>query len=424
MNAKEIINSTFSPSEYYLRPTPQPASTEEIDSISKEKNDIVNLIESHNRIFITVDGPDGCGKATVTKELRQIFEQYINPNEILMVEPPFYDTKSGEIIKKYLQNGPQYIRDRRVISELYAMDRNLWYGAHMDKITSARVVIFNRSWISNLLYQTTKAPAGGDDTFNDVYGVFDVRLNPLRKDGNSMDMDTELMFSKKSFAGMWALAFHDELIAAQYPSFTTDTEEQKKHIRDTLRAFCLNYRHKMITSMMNAIYAQEIQPWPSPANPHGPETFLDSGRLINFILYPSCKDWSKMSISESMHILNGNLLTRYGNDEQKKDRNEQSDFQANVLENIHFVSKWLHSGFCLPTNNWKYNVMMAPRLYFEPDYSVDYFKHYFDFDIVQTLQSTKVDTHYSALRSLYMTTQKPPAAIAYEIFDRVLIDLL
>ena len=88
------------------------------------------------------------------------------------------------------------------------------------------------------------------------------------------------------------------------------------------------------------------------------------------------------------------------------------------------MSNLIRIGFGLPTNNWKYNVMMAPRLYFEPDYSVDYFKHYFDFDIVQTLQSTKVDTHYNSLRSLYMTTQKPPTAIAYEIFDRVLIDLL
>ena len=77
---------------------------DDLKSRLAQSEKIKDLINSQDQIILTIDGPDGSGKATVSALVNQFF--FNMGIQSMVISPPFYDSKAGSIIKDYLLNGP------------------------------------------------------------------------------------------------------------------------------------------------------------------------------------------------------------------------------------------------------------------------------------------------------------------------------
>lgn len=112
----------------------------------------------NKKLIVTIDGADGAGKKTTAKELQEILEE--RGFRTYYMDFPDYSSNTGKAIKEYLTD-PSYTCDnRRVISQLYTADRSMWMMKNRNNpdLLNADILLYNRSWISNLIYQTTVIP--------------------------------------------------------------------------------------------------------------------------------------------------------------------------------------------------------------------------------------------------------------------------
>lgn len=257
----------------------------------------ISAITNAPQIILTVDGPDGSGKATVTKILKAIFNEC--PISSWLISPPFYDTKSGQIVKDYLMNGPQCITSRKVVSMLYSMDRNLFYRENMKDMMRNKILIFDRSWLSNLIYQTTVYLPKDTDFFVENCKEISIKHE-------------DHQFAK--FASL----------AKLYDAITNNDRDALGGIPRASAMDLLNQiRTENAIGMADLIYRVEIDPW----RVENDSSIFQKGFIFNAILNPGYDS----------DILMRNMSQRYGGDSNQNDRNENAKFQYSVIDNIVFL---------------------------------------------------------------------------------------
>ena len=283
--------------------------------------------------IITIDGLDGSGKATISKLLTQELSK--NGQMVVNIEPPFYDTLTGMIVSDYLQNGYGYITDRWVVSQMYSFDRNMWMRNHFnlflaDDISNSKeypcftdddiIFLYNRNWLSNLLYQTTI------DTQEDSDNL---QLDPYCghiQDPQNSEFCTPFKLS----------TLHDMY---QKASATLESRVKTPNYLEITSAYQLA-RASNVASMIHRLYDMEIAPWRACARtaygarqPYSqPIDFVQAASsVINIVLMPK---------PAHLDIIYQNMMKRYEGDAEKMDRNEKSHkFMASVAENV----QWLYN---------------------------------------------------------------------------------
>lgn len=285
--------------------------------------------------IITIDGIDGIGKATASKLLKARLEA--KGYKVGAIAPPFYETNTGKDIKDYLMNGYGDISDRRVCSAMYGQDRNMFYRQHFNEYFGVNseydIVMYDRSWLSNLFYQTTLGLQHHDDIRNFVHHT----------PGGTPD---------------FALY---ETCLTRYKDFTSDADMIPKcqsltlgEMRDglehwvmpklveriALKALYTDQRVMMVRDHIQFIYNLEILPWIGMRN-MGPDDkyrkicdipFTAATPICNLVLVPSLKDGG-------LQFIKNNLMKRYAGNKELLDRNESSmSYLEEVVENI----MWIH----------------------------------------------------------------------------------
>lgn len=305
------------------------------------------------KVYI-IDGTDGCGKKTITSKIVSILEN--DGHKVGLIEPPFYESPTGQIIRDYLFNGYGDITDRRIASQLYAVDRNMWMKDHFKEYFLSNrydVIIYNRSWISNLIHQTTiKAQTLQDTTEMGLYIDFfryRIYLSDIAQFFYELDKisDAETIIrirdkgiprriSMPSIGNAWTVKQILGFITSDHSEFT-DAE-----IISALRDAYFKARVKMIYDSMLIDYLEEIDTWRLPEEV-GKVPFTSLIAATPIILTPQC---SNLDIK----VIDQNLNKRYDGDESKKDRNEiNMRYQAAVVENIHYLNELIRT-LCLRRN--------------------------------------------------------------------------
>lgn len=265
--------------------------------------------------ILTVDGIDGVGKATITALLEEQLHTY--GWKTIRISPPFYDTPTGGLITEYLHSGYRYITDRMVISDLYAMDRNMWMREHFDMLVDFEadeypvwkddevVLIYDRSWMSNLFYQTALLM---QDKVEERWLDLPVLETPSPIRTYHLNMG-DLLRGRKTF-----------------PEEMFSISEKK---------LC-NERIRLVHNAMRHGYDVELRPWRAVAKRCGREFVLSltdaALHVTNIVLDPG-----------SIDVIEKNLKKRYKGDSSKKDLNEKSTkYLESVLENMY----WIHNYWC------------------------------------------------------------------------------
>ena len=302
--------------------------------------------------IFTIDGVDGAGKSTVSKAIQKRLEHF--GIQTTIISPPFYDTPTGTIVTDYLQKGYGDITDRWVASQLYSFDRNMWMKENFSKVFGAtkvatssieedgkrgrtfngimftdkpdRVIIYNRNWISNMLYQTTLEVQTSDDE-----GSLCPYIMNIPCDGANL-------FTMKQCFDLLNGNMHE------VPEKMVELYRESEMIRMNVFMAATIYRTTLVNRMIHHLFSMEIEPWRAMPNAHQnireqhgmyslfyPINFIrNAAEVCNIVLTPD---------ADSYRIIYQNMRQRYGGDLSKMDRNERSElYMGSVIENI----KWIN----------------------------------------------------------------------------------
>ena len=373
-------------------------------------------------VILTIDGPDGCGKATVT----QIISEALKTADIGVyhLEPPFYNTLTGKIITEYLKSTKaSQIMDRKVISEMYGFDRNMYYAFNWDRMMGIRtpcVLLYNRSWLSNLIYQTTLIGA----TSSDPYKQTNQLLRIMKEDDNSKtlwegtlsELRNHIVAEKMAANGGTPIIIkHDDVPKGMGIYSLGDDDDPSTCITadvfKTMEDIYLDTRINMILEMAEYIFANEIATWSCPQDMTKP--FTDYLPVFNYVISPPFQ-------KEGIEILMSNMTKRYNGDETKNDRNENRNFLNAVMENIMFLHAHQAQIFA-PEMYMQYKHANSPI-------SSPYLREEarslwkaFNFNVVDTTKCVKnLYTHFEMNTA---TVQLPPDMVAMRILDNWISDM-
>ena len=125
-------------------------------------------------MIITIDGVDGVGKKTTIEALKERLEK--DGEYVYMMDFPQYDKPGGMAVRQYLTDPNLVSAYRDPINMIYQNDRNLFMmGAEKDaKLAHATVILYNRSWISNMIFQTAAHPVEKNALIDDerIYSAY------------------------------------------------------------------------------------------------------------------------------------------------------------------------------------------------------------------------------------------------------------
>ena len=292
--------------------------------------------------IISIDGTDGSGKATIMQKVKDKLTSM--GYRVVTIEPPFYESKTGQLIKEYLTTGYGDITNRWVVSQMYSFDRNMWMKENFHlfleentKETGANegnpcftrdpnlVFLYNRNWLSNLLYQTTiDLQSESDEKMLDPFFI------------QIPDSNGSSMRHCYNLKGLYDLL-------AQMKGLDPQSNMSIYHRDVAMWAAWLRRAH-IAVDMMHQLYRMEIEPWrasmPDLYDQRRPYDYpvdfiMAADRVINIVLLPH---------KEDLDVIYGNMMKRYEGDSTKMDRNEKShQYMAAVIENI----EWLH-------DNWEF----------------------------------------------------------------------
>lgn len=103
--------------------------------------------------ILTFDGTDCCGKSTIVSRVNEILTA--NGYHSTIIKFPTSNEHIGSLIRDHL-NGNLFAGDSKCPNGVYlmfALDRLITYDIYKDVLNSDTIVLFDRSWISSLLYQ-------------------------------------------------------------------------------------------------------------------------------------------------------------------------------------------------------------------------------------------------------------------------------
>lgn len=111
-------------------------------------------METERGIFIAFEGLDGCGKSTLIDMFAELLRK--EGNKVFITREPF-DTPIGNLLRDYLAKGfGERVSDavgNRVLTCLFAADRQLHGEIIKQKIEEGYIVLCDRYLYSSLAYQ-------------------------------------------------------------------------------------------------------------------------------------------------------------------------------------------------------------------------------------------------------------------------------
>lgn len=188
--------------------------------------------------LIVIEGLDGSGKATQTKNL---FDYLTSINEqVVKVTFPDYDSPASALVKMYLNS--EFGDDPNVVnaysaSAFYAVDRVASYIKNWkEDYLSGKTILCDRYATSNIIYQMSKVPQEERDSFIDWQYDFEYSKLGLPAPTQVIYLDVEPQVSQK-------------LMLKRY-----NGDESKKDLHEKNVDFLLTCRE-------NALYAAKKLGW-------------------------------------------------------------------------------------------------------------------------------------------------------------------
>ena len=188
--------------------------------------------------LIVIEGLDGSGKATQTKNLFDYLTS--NCEQVVKVTFPDYDSPASALVKMYLNS--EFGDDPNAVnaysaSAFYAVDRVASYIKNWkEDYLSGKTILCDRYATSNIIYQMSKVPQEDRDSFIDWQYDFEYNKLGLPAPTQVIYLDVEPEVSQK-------------LMLKRY-----NGDESKKDLHEKNVDFLLTCRE-------NALYAAKKLGW-------------------------------------------------------------------------------------------------------------------------------------------------------------------
>ncbi len=188
--------------------------------------------------LIVIEGLDGSGKATQTKNLYNYLKE--NNQDVVTVTFPDYDSPASVLVKMYLNS--EFGDDPNAVnaysaSAFYAVDRVASFIKNWKKdYDSGKTILCDRYATSNIIYQMSKVPENQRDSFIEWQYDFEYNKLGLPAPDQVIYLDVEPEVSQK-------------LMLKRYQG-----DESKKDLHEKNVDFLLNCRE-------NALYAAKKLNW-------------------------------------------------------------------------------------------------------------------------------------------------------------------
>ena len=188
--------------------------------------------------LIVIEGLDGSGKATQTKNLFDYLTS--NGDQVVKVTFPDYDSPASALVKMYLNS--EFGDDPNAVnaysaSAFYAVDRVASYIKNWkEDYLSGKTILCDRYATSNIIYQMSKVPKEERDSFIDWQYDFEYNKLGLPAPTQVIYLDVEPEVSQK-------------LMLKRY-----NGDESKKDLHEKNVDFLLTCRE-------NALYAADKLGW-------------------------------------------------------------------------------------------------------------------------------------------------------------------
>ncbi len=188
--------------------------------------------------LIVIEGLDGSGKATQTKNLYNFLTE--NNEDVVTVTFPDYDSPASALVKMYLNS--EFGDDPNAVnaysaSAFYAVDRVASFIKNWKKdYDSGKTILCDRYATSNIIYQMSKVPKEERDSFIDWQYDFEYNKLGLPAPTQVIYLDVEPEVSQK-------------LMLKRY-----NGDESKKDLHEKNVDFLLTCRE-------NALYAAKKLNW-------------------------------------------------------------------------------------------------------------------------------------------------------------------
>ena len=188
--------------------------------------------------LIVIEGLDGSGKATQTKNLFDYLTS--NGEQVVKVTFPDYDSPASALVKMYLNS--EFGDDPNAVnaysaSAFYAVDRVASYIKNWkEDYLSGKKILCDRYATSNIIYQMSKVPQEDRDSFIDWQYDFEYNKLSLPAPTQVIYLDVEPEVSQK-------------LMLKRY-----NGDESKKDLHEKNVDFLLTCRE-------NALYAAKKLGW-------------------------------------------------------------------------------------------------------------------------------------------------------------------
>ena len=188
--------------------------------------------------LIVIEGLDGSGKATHTKNLFDYLTS--NGEQVVKVTFPDYDSPASALVKMYLNSefgdDPNAVNANSA-SAFYAVDRVASYIKNWkEDYLSGKTILCDRYATSNIIYQMSKVPQEDRDSFIDWQYDFEYNKLSLPAPTQVIYLDVEPEVSQK-------------LMLKRY-----NGDESKKDLHEKNVDFLLTCRE-------NALYAAKKLGW-------------------------------------------------------------------------------------------------------------------------------------------------------------------
>lgn len=290
--------------------------------------------------ILCIDGVDGCGKGTISEIVKQRLEN--EGHSVAVISPPFYETKSGQMVKEYLTDGFKDIQDRTIATMLYSIDRNMFYREHFNEIFASGnydIVLYNRNWLSSVFYQTTMICQTPEDTAR-ILG----RRYSIDFEGKSYSISLPIMHDMVQLTDQYCetVPLLDEETCKLLMEYAEPMDIYPKKLRDAIHQKYRQLRLSMLNLTFDLISQMELIPWSNQYSTYFMYEPFTVGRTVrNVVLTPDLD-------MRHLQYVRQNLMNRYEFDTTKLDMNERNNrYLYAVIENIHWIHQylWLAFGF-------------------------------------------------------------------------------
>ena len=105
-------------------------------------------------IVITIDGIDGCGKNTTVNEIHRILTEK-NGMKVKRLSFPMYDARTSILIQDMLKGvlDPDKRLSPYTKALMFSLERRIYFEKANSKLLEYDVILMDRSFISNVIYQ-------------------------------------------------------------------------------------------------------------------------------------------------------------------------------------------------------------------------------------------------------------------------------